>query len=128
MIDTLIIPGLNGSSSEHWLRHWARDHTQAVVVEQDDWPCLVLGDWQAKLDEALSATDSASLVAHSLGCLLVARYAQRRLAAKIRAAGPLQRGAPRLDLDCHSSRARDCQLVISGSLDAEAELQCDLCE
>jgi predicted alpha/beta hydrolase family esterase len=86
MIDTLIIPGLNGSSNEHWQRHWARNHAQAVVVEQDDWACPVLDDWQEKLDEALSATDGAFLVAHSLGCLLVASYAQRRLASRIRAA------------------------------------------
>ncbi|WP_164901760.1 RBBP9/YdeN family alpha/beta hydrolase [Neorhizobium lilium] len=85
MITTLLIPGLNGSTDDHWQRHWARDDPQAVVVEQDDWACPVLGDWQQRLDEALSKTDGALLVAHSLGCLLAASYAARP-AGKIKGA------------------------------------------
>lgn len=77
MATTLLIPGLNGSSDDHWQRYWARDHANAAVVEQDDWACPAIEDWQAKLDEALSKTDGAFLVAHSLGCLLVANYAKR---------------------------------------------------
>lgn len=86
MIQTLIIPGLNGSSDEHWQRHWAREHAHSSVVEQQDWTCPVLEHWQAKLDEALSDTDGAFLVAHSLGCLLVASYASRDQASLIRGA------------------------------------------
>lgn len=86
MTTTLLIPGLNGSSHEHWQRHWVRDNADAAVVEQDDWSCPVLTDWQKTLDEALSDTDGAFLVAHSLGCLLVASYASRPQARKIRAA------------------------------------------
>lgn len=86
MVATLLIPGLNGSSDSHWQRYWARDHADAFVVEQDDWTCPVVGDWQAKLDEALLNTDGALLVAHSLGCLLVASYANRALSRRIRGA------------------------------------------
>lgn len=86
MTATLLIPGLNGSSNDHWQRHWARERPQAAVVEQDNWTCPVLTDWQARLDAALLATDGAFLVAHSLGCLLVASYAQRHLAGRIRGA------------------------------------------
>ena len=86
MTDTLIIPGLNGSSPEHWQRHWAADHPRSIVVEQDDWGCPVIGDWQEKLDGVLSRTDGAFLVAHSLGCLLVASYARRPLSQRIRGA------------------------------------------
>lgn len=86
MIDTLLIPGLNGSSDEHWQRHWARDQTRSAVVEQQDWTCPVLEDWQEELDKALSDVDGAFLVAHSLGCLLVASYAKRSQAARIRGA------------------------------------------
>jgi predicted alpha/beta hydrolase family esterase len=86
MVTTLLMPGLNGSTERHWQRHWARDDPGAVVVEQDDWACPVLRDWQQKLDEALSSTDGAFLVAHSLGCLLVASYARRPQAKQIRGA------------------------------------------
>lgn len=86
MVTTLLIPGLNGSSDKHWQRHWARDRANAVVVEQDDWACPVIEDWQANLDKALSETDGAFLVAHSLGCLLVASYANRVLSRRIRGA------------------------------------------
>ncbi|WP_180356080.1 RBBP9/YdeN family alpha/beta hydrolase [Aliirhizobium smilacinae] len=86
MIQTLIIPGLNGSSDEHWQRHWTRENVQSSVVEQENWTCPVLAHWQAKLDEALSNTDGAFLVAHSLGCLLAASYANRHQAGLIRGA------------------------------------------
>uniref|UniRef100_UPI003100BAAE RBBP9/YdeN family alpha/beta hydrolase n=1 Tax=Neorhizobium sp. EC2-8 TaxID=3129230 RepID=UPI003100BAAE len=86
MIKTLLIPGLNGSTDDHWQRHWARERPAAALVEQDDWACPVLEDWQERLDEALSDTDGAFLVAHSLGCLLVASYARRRLTPRIKGA------------------------------------------
>lgn len=86
MVQTLIIPGLNGSSDDHWQRLWAKEHPGSCVVEQRDWACPVLGEWQAKLDEALSETDGAFLVAHSLGCLLAASYAGRVEANLIRGA------------------------------------------
>lgn len=86
MIQTLIVPGLNGSSEAHWQRHWANERAASSVVEQENWTCPVLAHWQAKLDEALSNTDGAFLVAHSLGCLLAASYAGRRQAGLIRGA------------------------------------------
>lgn len=86
MIQTLIVPGLNGSSDAHWQRHWARERVGSSVVEQENWTCPVLAHWQTKLDEALSNTDGAFLVAHSLGCLLAASYAGRHQAGLIRGA------------------------------------------
>lgn len=86
MPKTLIIPGFNGSSDKHWQRIWAGERQDSVIVEQQNWSCPVLSDWQEKLDEALSVTESAFLVAHSLGCLLAASYARRRFTHKIRGA------------------------------------------
>jgi predicted alpha/beta hydrolase family esterase len=86
MITTLLIPGLNGSTSDHWQRHWARERPEAAVVEQEDWACPVLEEWQEALDKALYARQGAFLVGHSLGCLLVASYARRPLAKFIRGA------------------------------------------
>lgn len=86
MFPTFILPGLNGSPEGHWQRHWAREYNNAFVVEQDDWHCPVLEDWQSELDRALSEVEGAYLVAHSLGCLLAASYADRSIAGKIRGA------------------------------------------
>lgn len=86
MTTTLLIPGLNGSSHAHWQRYWAQDHVDAFVVEQDNWSCPILSDWQRRLDEALSENDGAIVVAHSLGCLLVGSYAVRKQAGHIRGA------------------------------------------
>ena len=72
MFPTLILPGLNGSPEGHWQRHWATEHSSASIVEQQDWNCPVIEDWQAELDRALSVVEGAFLVAHSLGCLLAA--------------------------------------------------------
>lgn len=86
MFPTLILPGLNGSPEGHWQRHWATEHSSASIVEQEDWNCPVIEDWQAELDRALSVVEGAFLVAHSLGCLLAASYAERGNADKIRGA------------------------------------------
>lgn len=83
MIPTLILPGLNGSPEGHWQRNWAQEQSDAWVVEQEDWTCPVLDDWQDQLDRALSEVEGAFLVAHSLGCLLAASYARCGIAAKI---------------------------------------------
>ncbi|WP_245437449.1 MULTISPECIES: RBBP9/YdeN family alpha/beta hydrolase [Neorhizobium] len=86
MFPTLILPGLNGSPEGHWQRHWARERSHASIIEQEDWDCPVIEDWQAELDRALSEVEGAYLVAHSLGCLLAASYAERSIAGKIRGA------------------------------------------
>ena len=86
MCTTLIVPGLNGSDEGHWQRHWLLDDPQARLVDQDNWQCPVLEDWIDRLEAALSAVESAYIVAHSLGCPLVANMASRPSAAKIRGA------------------------------------------
>ncbi len=86
MCTTLIVPGLNGSDEGHWQRHWLLDDPQAKLVDQDNWQCPVLEDWIDRLEAALTAVESAYIVAHSLGCLLVANMASRLSAAKIKGA------------------------------------------
>ena len=86
MCTTLIVPGLNGSDEGHWQRHWLLDDPQAGLVDQDNWQCPVLEDWIDRLEAALSKVESAYIVAHSLGCPLVANMASRPSAAKIRGA------------------------------------------
>ncbi len=86
MAKTLIIPGLFGSGAGHWQRHWLDDQQQATLVEQDDWDHPVLARWRDALERAIVRHGVVDLVAHSLGCILVASLARRPLARQIRSA------------------------------------------
>ncbi|MDQ0321679.1 putative alpha/beta hydrolase family esterase [Pararhizobium capsulatum DSM 1112] len=85
-IDTLVLPGLNGSGEGHWQWHWLRDHANARGVEQDNWICPDLDDWRARLQASLTEVRSVWLVAHSLGCILAANLADSPLASRIKGA------------------------------------------
>jgi uncharacterized protein len=74
----LLLPGWLGSGEGHWQTRWAALHG-FETVEQDDWTWPRRGDWMARLDDVLlSGLDRrpAVLVAHSLGCQLVAAWAE----------------------------------------------------
>jgi predicted alpha/beta hydrolase family esterase len=71
----LILPGWQGSGPGHWQMHWARMQG-CTVVAQNDWLHPLRGDWLARLDETvIDAPGPVVLVAHSLGCILVAAWA-----------------------------------------------------
>jgi len=74
-----LLPGWMNSDPAHWQSHWERElgHTR---IEQADWEWPRRGDWMARLDEVLlndahTLKHPALLVAHSLGCQLVASWA-----------------------------------------------------
>lgn len=74
-----LLPGWLDSGPGHWQTRWAARHGDHRVV-QDDWVWPRRGDWMARLDEALGGDERlthtpALLVAHSLGCHLVAAWA-----------------------------------------------------
>lgn len=71
----LIVPGLNGSTDDHWQRHWLADHDDAVLVDQSDWANPQAGRWLHRLEQAIIAHPGALLVTHSLGTILAARLA-----------------------------------------------------
>ena len=83
MVTTLIIPGYRGSEADHWQRHWARDLSGSEVVEQEDFNRPILSEWLHVLEARLAAAPGAVLVAHSLGCVLVAHLARRPAAAHV---------------------------------------------
>ena len=75
----LILPGWQNSGPTHWQSRWEVLHGM-VRVEQHDWMRPLRGDWIARLEEVLLDHAQAQggpcvLVAHSLGCLLVAAWA-----------------------------------------------------
>ncbi|TCL68363.1 alpha/beta hydrolase [Rhizobium sp. BK251] len=86
MARTLIFPGLNGSGEGHWQQYWAQDDATALIVQQRDWERPVLDEWAARAEAALVACGEAFIVAHSLGCLLAARLADRPVARRIKGA------------------------------------------
>lgn len=80
----VLLPGWHDSGTNHWQTLWPQvhqsDHGSWIRVDQDDWEWPRRGDWMMRLDETLLAhtelTDQpAVLVAHSLGCHLVAAWA-----------------------------------------------------
>ena len=71
----LQLPGWRNSGPAHWQSRWEALHGD-VRVQQHDWEWPRRGDWMARLDEVVQAqTRPVVLVAHSLGCLLVAAWA-----------------------------------------------------
>jgi len=86
-LSVLTLPGWLSSGPTHWQTRWERVHG-FERVEQDDWLWPRRGDWMARLEEVLIGSGApALLVAHSLGCQLVAAWAaQSRYTARVRAA------------------------------------------
>jgi len=86
----LLLPGWQDSGPTHWQSRWAQLHGHRRV-EQDDWQWPRRGDWMARLDEVVTSLEAthtpAVLVAHSLGCQLVAAWAAHsQHAARVMAA------------------------------------------
>ena len=71
----LTLPGWQGSGPLHWQSRWEALHG-ARRVEQHDWWTPRRGDWMARLDAVVvDLPGPVCLVAHSLGCVLVAAWA-----------------------------------------------------
>lgn len=75
-VNVLILPGWQNSGPDHWQSLWELEHGYRRV-EQHDWMRPLRGDWVARLEDVLLQSDEpAVLVAHSLGCLLAAAWAE----------------------------------------------------
>ncbi|HKP61154.1 MAG TPA: alpha/beta fold hydrolase [Polyangiales bacterium] len=81
--DVLIVPGLGSSGRSHWQTLWQEAHGYERV-EQRDWDAPSRAEWLETLERALRArTRPSVLVAHSLGCALIAHYSLQPSAAKL---------------------------------------------
>ena len=77
--NVLLLPGWQNSGPQHWQSLWEQRYGY-VRVDQHDWERPLRGDWITRLEEVLLTRDEpAVLVAHSLGCSLVAAWAAWRL-------------------------------------------------
>lgn len=80
----LVLPGWQNSGPSHWQSLWEQ-HYGYQRVEQHDWMRPLRGDWEGRLQDVVldcthgqesGAAPGIVLVAHSLGCQLVAAWAQ----------------------------------------------------
>ena len=72
----LLLPGIGDSGPAHWQSLWQAAHPGFQRVAQRDWDHPVCREWAATLEHTLRAMPGpVVLVAHSLGCLLVAHWA-----------------------------------------------------
>ena len=87
MAKTLIIPGLDGSPEPHWQHWWAATDPKALTVHQDSWADPTPESWEVELAGAVIQHPGAVLVAHSLGCIVVAqllaKWPQLRISAAL---------------------------------------------
>lgn len=73
--DVLLLPGWQNSGPDHWQSLWEATHGY-LRVDQHDWLRPLRGDWIARLEDVVLQHDQpVVLVAHSLGCILVAAWA-----------------------------------------------------
>lgn len=74
----LIVPGWQGSSSEHWQHHWHVTLPHSDWLEQADWMTPHRDDWLAALHHAIERSSQPTvIIAHSLGCITVAHWAAK---------------------------------------------------
>jgi predicted alpha/beta hydrolase family esterase len=74
----LVLPGYGDSGPLHWQSLWEAADPRLRRVQQRDWLEPRHDDWLAALDREIAACTAAPvLVAHSLGCALVAHWVKR---------------------------------------------------
>jgi len=92
MSEFIIVPGIGGSGEAHWQTRWQRANPAMRRFSPTSWAQPDLDDWIAALDAAVAAASAPPvLIAHSLGCLLVAHW---QLASRRAVAGALLVAVP----------------------------------
>ncbi|MBC5993098.1 RBBP9/YdeN family alpha/beta hydrolase [Pontibacter cellulosilyticus] len=73
------VPGLGNSGPEHWQSIWQNNDPTSIRVQQTNWDNPVCKDWVEELQRVISSVQDKEIifVAHSLGCLTVAHWAQK---------------------------------------------------
>lgn len=82
MVAYVIVPGIGGSSDQHWQTLWER-HAEATVerMAPRSWDEPDLDDWVGAVDRAVAEVarsgDEIVVIAHSLGCWAATEWAGR---------------------------------------------------
>ena len=83
----LIVPGLGGSGPEHWQARWEKAHPECHSVQQNNWNLPDFAGWIEGLETAIqNCATPPYLVAHSLGCAVVAHWALEHASTTIQGA------------------------------------------
>ena len=87
--DVWLLPGWQNSDAGHWQTLWQQQFG-FQRLEQHNWQHPLRGDWSIRLQETvLDAPGPVTLVAHSLGCILVEWWAAHSQVAKTKVRGAL---------------------------------------
>jgi uncharacterized protein len=101
---SLILAGISDSGPGHWQTLWQQADPRMQKLSHSEWEAPVMEVWLDELQSALHRTgNDVVLVAHSLGCLLVAHWAQRT-GGKV--AGALLAAVPDTSLPVFPASAR----------------------
>ena len=79
----LILPGYGNSDENHWQSLWESEYQSFHRVNQQSWDNPICDDWVNTLEKAVGFTKGdvkkgdVKIVAHSLGCLLLAKWAEQ---------------------------------------------------
>ncbi len=79
IVTCLVLPGWMDSDATHWQSHWLSRFPGTEKLVQDSFLNPDLYAWVAALDDRLKAKQADELIvlaAHSMGCWLVARWAE----------------------------------------------------
>lgn len=94
----LILPGIGDSGPAHWQSIWQTANPGFHRVLQQDWDHPKCAEWVQALEQTVAHFGSRTvLVAHSLGCLLVAHWAlvtRQRIQGALLVAPPDTQAAP----------------------------------
>lgn len=78
--NVLILPGWQNSGPHHWQSLWQEQNPSFRRVEQRNWETPALKDWLDNIHAEVHRAAPVVFVAHSLGCVAVAHWAQTPMA------------------------------------------------
>ncbi|NML59703.1 alpha/beta hydrolase [Massilia sp. RP-1-19] len=74
--DVIILAGLWNSGPQHWQTMWEQKHPEWRRAAHRDWNNPECDEWVAEVDAAIAECEGPPvLVAHSLACVTVAKWA-----------------------------------------------------
>lgn len=110
--DVMVVPGMWNSGPTHWQSLWQKQYPEWQRVPHRDWTNPVCHEWIAELDAAIAASEAGPpiLVAHSLGCALVAKWAGwAKAGSHLHIAGAFLVAPSDIDADCYPDDAQGFQ-------------------